>query len=218
MRTRHATPPDPLTYWFQLERADNSFIVRIPEGIDEKVAATLVVVTNDSYIYGEGRFPHLSVDASSFLIPGILEEVARTTTQAVHWAHAAMVRARTGLSVQLACDYAVDSIWRGFTQLNHTIDSSDARFLPLSTSIARYLAHTSVEAFERFRQGMAKSHRQISDKATQVKDILTTMDPTDPHSMCDALRAIHRNAVWLGSIVVRCPIEHAEYGTGKRTF
>jgi len=218
IRTRHENPPDPLTYWFQLERADNSFIVRIPEGVDEQVAAALVVVTNDSYLYGGGRFPHLSVNVSSFLIPGLLEEAARTTTQAVHWAHAGMVRAQTGLSVQLACDYAVDSIWRGFTRLNHTIDSGDARFLPLCTRIASYLAHTSTEAFHRFRQGMARSHHRISDEAAQVKAILTTMNPSDPHSMCDALRTIHHRTVWLDSIVVRCPLEHAEYGTTKRTL
>lgn len=218
VRTRHENPPDPLTYWFQLERADNSFIVKIPEMVDEQVAAGLVVVTNDSYLYEGGRFPHLSVNASSFLIPGLLEEVARTTTQAVHWAHAGMVRAQTRLSVQLACDYAVDSIWRGFTRLNHTIHSGDPRFLPLCTRIASYLVHVSTEAFQRFRQGMARSHRQISDEAAQVKDILTTMDPSDPHSMCDALRTIHRKTVWLDSIVVRCPLEHAEYGTRKRTL
>ena len=219
MRTRHANPPDPLTYWFQLERADNSFIVRIPEGVDEQAAAALVVVTNDSYLYSGDRFPHLSVNASSFfLIPGLLEEVARTTTQAVHWAHAGMVRAQTGLSVQLACDYAVNSIWKGFTRLNHTINSGDARFLPLCARIASYLAHTSTEAFQHFRQGMARSHRQILDEAAQVKDILTTMDANNPHSMCDALRTIHRRAVWLDSIVVRCPLEHTEYGTRKRTL
>ncbi len=51
-RIKRESIPDPLTYWFQLERADNSFIVRIPEGVDEKVAAVLVVVTNDSFRYG----------------------------------------------------------------------------------------------------------------------------------------------------------------------
>jgi len=218
IRSRGENLPDPLTYWFQLERADNSFVVRIPDGIDEQVASVLVVVTNDSYQYGGGYFPHLVVNPSPFLIRGLLDEAARTTTQAVHWAHAGMVRAQIGLSVQLACDYAIDSIWRGFTRLNHTIDSGDARFLPLCTRIASYLAHTSTEAFQRFRQGMAKSHRQISDEAAQVKDILTKMDPSDPHSMCDALRTIHHRTVWLDSIVVRCPLEHAEYGTRKRTL
>lgn len=218
IRTRHENPPDPLTCWFQLERADSTFVVKIPEGIDEKVAAALVVIANDSYLYGRGRLPHLGTNASSFLIPGLLEEAARTTNQAVHWAHASMVRARTGLSVQLACDYAVDSIWRGFTRLNHTIDSGDARFLPLCTRIASYLIHTSQNAFQRFRQGMTKSHRQISDEAVQVKNILSLMSPEDPHSICDALRAIHRRTLWLDSIVVRCPIERAEYGTRKRTL
>ena len=218
IRTREENPPDPLTHWFQLEKADNSFIARIPEGVDEQVAAALVVVTNDSYLYGGGRFPHLSINAPSFLIPGLLEEAARTTTRAVHWAHAGMVRAQAGLSVQLACDYAVDSIWKGFARLDHTVDSDDARFLPLCTRIASYLVHTSAEAFRRFRQKMARFHRQISDEAAQVRDILTTLDPSDPHSMCDALRAIHRRTVWLDSIVVRCPLEHAEYGTSKRTL
>jgi hypothetical protein len=218
IRTKHEAPPDPLTYWFQLEKADNSFIARIPEGVNEEVAAALIVVTNDSYGYGEGRFPHLRVNESTFLIPGLLDEVAQTTTEAVHWAHAGMVRAQAGLSIQLACDYAVDSIWRGFTRLGHTIDSDDARFIPLCTRIASYLIHASAEAFQRFRQGMAKAHRQISDEVVRVKDILTVLDPYAPHSICDALRAIHRRTRWLDSIVVRCPIEHAEYGTSKRTL
>lgn len=218
IRTKHEAPPDPLTYWFQLERADNSFIVRIPEGIDEEVAAVLVVVTNDSSRYGSGHFPHLSVNAPDFLIRGLLDMAAQTTTEAVHWAHAGMVRAKAGLSIQHACDYAVDSIWRGFTRLNHTIDSGDARFFPLCTRIASYLVHASPEAFQRFRQGMTRSHRQISDEAAQVKNILASMDPCDPHSMCDALRTIHGRTTWLDTIVVRCPLEHAEYGTRKRTL
>jgi len=122
------------------------------------------------------------------------------------------------MSIQHACDYAVDSIWKGFTRLGHTIDSDDARFIPLCTRIASYLVHASAEAFQRFRQGMARSHCQISDEAAQVKDILTMMDPSESHSMCDALRAIHRRTTWLDSIVVRCPLERAEYGTGKRTL
>jgi len=217
-RAKHETSPDPLTYWFQLEKADNSFIAQIPEGINEEVAAVLVVVTNDSYGYGGGRFPHFRVNESPFLIPGLLDEVAGTTTRAVHWAHAGMVRAQAGLSVQNACNYAVDSIWRGFTRLGHTIESDDARFIPLCTRIASYLVHASAEAFQRFRQGMAKSHRQISDEVVRVKDILTVLDPNDPHTICDALRAIHRRTMWLDSIVVRCPIERAEYGTQKRTL
>lgn len=216
IRTKHENSPDPLTYWFQLERADNSFVVRIPEGIDEQVAAVLVVVTNDSYRYRGSYFPHLVVNPSPFLISGLLHEAAQTTTEAVHWAHGGMVRAQAGLSIQLACDYAVDSIWRGFTRLGHTIDSDDARFIPLCTRIASYLVHASAEAFQRFRQGMAKSHRQISDEVVRVKDILTVLDPDDPHTVCDALRAIHRRTMWLDSIVVQCPIERAEYGTQKR--
>jgi hypothetical protein len=217
-RAMHQTPPDPLTYWFQLERADNSFIVRIPEGVDEEVAAVLVVVTNDSYRYGAGQFPHLNANAPDFLIRGLLDEVAQATTGAVHWAHAGMVRAQEGLPIQRACDYAVDSIWRGFTRLGHTIDSGDARFIPLCTRIASYLLHVSAEAFQRFRQGMARSHGQISAEATHVKDILTAMDPSDHHSICDALRTIHCRTTWLDSIVVRCPLERAEYGTRKRTI
>jgi len=217
-RTERESLTDPLTYWFKLEKADNSFVVRIPEGVDEQVTAILVVVTNDSFRYGGGHFPHLGVNTSMLLIPGLLDEVARTTTEAVYWAHASMVRTQSGLSVQRTCDYAVDSIWRGFTRLNHTIDSSDARFIPLCTRIASYLVHVSTEAFQRFRQGMARSHRPISDEAVQVKDILTTMDPDDPHSMCDALRSIHRRTTWLDSIVVRCPLERSEYGTSKRTL
>jgi len=215
-RTERESLPDPLTYWFQLERADNSFVVRIPEGIDEKVAAVLVVVTNDSSRYGGGQFPHLSINASTLLIHGLLDEVARTTTEAVYWAHAGMVRAQAGLSVQPACDYAVDSIWRGFTRLNHTINSGDARFIPLCTRIASYLVHASPEAFQQFRQKMAKSHGQISDEVVQMKNILTTLDPGEPHSMCDVLRTVHRRTTWLDSIVVRCPLERAEYGTQKR--
>lgn len=218
IRSRHENPPDPLTYWFQLEKADNSFVVRIPEGIDEQVAAVLVVVTNDSFRYGDGHLPHLAIRESPFLIRGLLEEAARATTQSVHWAHTGMVRAQAGLPVQLACNYAVNSIWKGFTRLDHTIDSGDARFLPLCTRIASYLVHASAEAFQRFRQGMARSHQQISDEAVQVKNILTALDPSDPHSICDALRTIHHRTTWLDSIVVRCPIERAEYGTQKRTL
>ena len=217
-RAKHQTPLDPLTYWFQLERADNFFIVRIPEEVDEQVVAVLVVVTNDASRYGGGHFPHLSVNAPNFLIRGLLDMIAQTTTEAVHWAHAGKVRAQAGLSTQHACNYAVDSIWRGFARLNHTINSSDARFFPLCTRIASYLVHASAEAFQRFRKEMAGSHRQISDEVAQIKDILTTLDPDDPHSICDALRAIHRRTMWLDSIVVRCPIEHAEYGTQKRTL
>jgi len=218
IRTKHEAPPDPLTYWFQLERADNSFIVRIPEGVDEEAAAVLVVVTNDCSRYGSGHSPHLSVNAPDFLIRGLLDMAAQTTTEAVHWAHAGMVWAQAGLSVQHACDYAVDAIWRGFTRLNHTIDSGDARFFPLCTRIASYLAHASPEAFQRFRRGMARFHRQISDEAAQVKNILASMDPCDPHSMCDALRTIHGRTTWLDAIVVRCPLERAEYGTRRRTL
>jgi len=215
-RTKREDLCDPLKYWFQLERADNSFIVRIPDGIDEEVAAVLVVVTNDSSRYGNGHFPHLGVYASDFLVRGLLDMAAQTTTEAVHWAHAGMVRGRAGLPIQHTCECAVDFIWRGFTRLDHTIDSGDARFIPLCTRIASYLVHAPTETFRRFRQEMATSHRQISDEAEQVKNILTMMDPDDPHSICDALRAIHRRTIWLDSIVVRCPIERAEYGTQKR--
>ena len=65
---------------------------------------------------------------------------------------------------------------------------------------------------------MAKSHAQISDEVVQVKNILTTLDPNEPHSMCDVLRSIHHRTIWLDSIVVRCPLERAEYGTQKRSF
>jgi hypothetical protein len=143
---------------------------------------------------------------------------AQTTTEAVYWANAGIVRAKAGLSIQHACDFAVGSIWRGFTRLNHTIDTGDARFLPLCTRIARYLVHASGEAFQRFRQSMPSSQRQISDEAVQVKNILNTMSHDDPHSICDALRAIHRRTVWLDGIVVRYLIERAEYGTQKRTL
>ncbi len=215
VRLKDEQPPDPLTYWFQLERADNSFIIRIPEGIDEVVAATLVIVTNDSSRYG-GGFPHLRVNTSDFLIHGLLQMVAQTTTEAVYWAHASMVRDQAGLSVQDVSDYVVDSIWRGFTRLNHTIDSSDARFIPTCTKIASYLVHASPGTFQRFRQGMATSHGQISEEAVQIRDILNALDPNDPHTICDALRAIHRRTLWLDSVVVRCPIEKADYGTQKR--
>ena len=57
-----------------------------------------------------------------------------------------------------------------------------------------------------------------SGEAVQIKDILTVLDPDDPHTVCDALRAIHHRTLWLDSIIVRCPIEHAEYGTQKRAI
>ena len=219
MRAKHKDPPDVLTYWFELEKADNSLIVRIPEEIEEEVAAILVVVTNDSYGYGGGNYPYLRADKTSgFFISGHLDMIVQTTTVAVHWAHAAMVRAKAGLPVQLACDYAVDSIWRGFTRLDYTIDSTDARYYPLCTKIASFLVLASTEVSQRFRQKMANSHRHISDEAAQLKDILITMDPDNPHSICDALRAIHHRTIWLNSIVVRCPFENAEYGTRKRTL
>jgi hypothetical protein len=63
---------------------------------------------------------------------------------------------------------------------------------------------------------MAGCHRQISDEVAQIRNMLTALDPDDPHSICDALRAIHRRTMWLDSIVVRCPTECAEYGTQKR--
>lgn len=208
---------DPLTYWFQLERTANFFIARILDGIDEEVAAVLVVVGNDHFQYGGEHFPHLRANAPEFLIPGHLNRAARATTEAVHWAHAAKAREQEGLSVQRACDYAVEFICKGFTGRNHLIDSNDARFYPICTRIASYLVHASSVAFQSFRQKMAGSHRQISDEVVQIKDILTALDPDDPHSICDALRAIHSRAWWLDSIVVRCPIERAEYGTRKRT-
>ena len=142
--------------------------------------------------------------------------IVQTTTQAVHWAHAAIVRAKADLPVQPACDYAVNSIWKSFTLLDYTIDSNDARFFPLCTKIASYLVHASGEAFQWFRQKMANSHRHISDEASRLKEILIMFDPDDPHSICDALRAIHQRTTWLDNIIVRCPIEHAEYGTRKR--
>ena len=209
---------DPLSYWFQLERADNSFVIRLIEGIDEKEAAVLVVVTNDCYRYGGGQFPHLGINPPTFLIHGLLDQLAMMTTEAVHWAHAGMVRAQAGLSVQLACDYAINSIWKGFTRLNHTIDSGDARFIPLCTRIASYIVNASQETFQQFRQKMAKYHGQISDEVVQLKNILNTLDPGEPHSICDVLRAIHHRTTWLDSIVVRCPIEGVEYGTQKRKF
>ena len=218
IRTAHEDLPDPLTGWFRLERANSSFIVRTEEGVEEHVAAVLVVVTNDSYRYGTDRFPHLRVNGPPFLITGLLDELARTTTDAVQWAHAGLVRSQAGLSVQTACDYAADSIWKRLTRLNHTIDPGDARFIPLCTRIASYLVLASAQAFQRFRRGMASSHRQISDEASEVKNTLAKMDPADPHSICDALRDIHRRGNWLDSIVVRCPIESAEYGSAKRAL
>jgi hypothetical protein len=59
---------------------------------------------------------------------------------------------------------------------------------------------------------MAGSHSQISDEALQLKEILAALNPNDAHTICDALRAIHKRTLWLDSIVVRCPIEKAEYG------
>lgn len=215
-RTKRESTPDPLTYWFQLERADNSFLVRVPEEISEEIAATLLVVTNDSYMYSGGQFPSLRVKPSMHLIRGLLDELAQTTTGAVHWAHASMIRATTGLPVQLACDYAIDYIWRGFTRLSHTIDSGDVRFNPLCTKIASYLVHASPDALQRFRQKMSKSHSQISEEVVQVEKILATLIPEEPHSICDVLRALHRRTTWLDSIVVHCPFERAEYGTQKR--
>jgi hypothetical protein len=79
-----------------------------------------------------------------------------------------------------------------------------------------FILHASTGVFERFRRGMARSHRQVSNEAAQIKDVLTVLDPSDPHTICDALRAIHHRTMWLDSIVVRCPIERAEYGTQKR--
>jgi len=217
-RGEHRAPPDPLKYWFQLERADNYYIARIPEDINEGVAAVLVVLANDSSRHGNGQFPHLRVKTPDFLIPGLLDMVAKETTEAVHRAHAGMIRAQEGLEIQNACDYAVDSIWRGFTKLDHTIDPGDARFVPICTCIASYLIHATVESFQRFRQGMATAHQRISDEANEIKSILTKLNPADPHSICDTLRAIHHRTTWLDSIVVQCPIEHDEYGTRKRTL
>ncbi|MFC2040452.1 hypothetical protein ACFLTW_04695, partial [Chloroflexota bacterium] len=215
-RTKRESPPDPLTYWFQLERADNSFVIRIPEEINEEIAAVLLVVTNDSYRYSGGQYPFLRVNASTHLIKGLLDEVAETTTEAVHWTHASMVRARAGLPVQPACNYAIDYIWKGFTRLNHTIDSGDASFMPICTRIASYLVHASPEVLQRFRQKMSNSHSQISDKVVEVEKILATLVPEEPHSICDVLRTIHQRTLWLDSIVIQCPFERAEYGTQKR--
>lgn len=207
--------PDPLTYWFQLEKANNLFVVRIPDQIGEQVAAVLTVVTNDSYQYGQDRFPYLKVKSAP-LITGLLDEAAETTTGAVHWAYASMIRAKAGLPVQDACDYAVDSIWKGFTSLAHTISAGDARFVPISSRIASYLVNASVPAFQRFWQKMAGTHKQLSDKALEMKEVLAVMDPDDPHSICRTLRTIHGKTLWLDSIVVRCPLELAEYGSRRR--
>ena len=217
IRTKRKTMSDPLSYWFEFERADNLFTVHLPEGINEQVAATLVVVTNDSSLYDRRLFPHLIVRASDFFILGHLYTAAQSTTEAVHWAFASMARAQQGLAIPDACDYAIDSIWRGFTRLEHSIDKSDARFMPLCTRIASYLIHASEETFRRFREKMAGSHGQISDEVLQLKNILATLNPDDAHSICDVLRAIHRRTLWLDSIVVRCPIEEAEYGTSKHS-
>ena len=216
IRTKRETMSDPLAYWFNLERADNLFTVHVPEGINEQVAAALVVVSNDSSHYDRGLIPHLVVRASGFFILGHLYTAAQSTTEAVHWAYASMTRAQQGLATQGACDYAINSIWRGFTGLGHTIEKTDARFIPLCTRIASYLIHASEEAFRRFREKMAGSHSQISCEVLQLKDILTALNPDDSHSICDVLRAIHKRTLWLDSIVVRCPIEQAEYGTRKR--
>ncbi len=216
MRTKGQARNDALTYWFQLERADNLFTVHMPDFITEEIAAALVVVANDSHSYNRNKFPHLIVKSSDFLIPGLLDSFAQSTTEAVHWTYAAMIRAQEKLAIHDACDYAVNSIWAGFRRLGHTIEKSDARFMPLCTRIASYLTLASEEAFRHFREKMADSHSQISDEVLNLKDILVALNPDDAHSLCDVLRAIHRRTLWLDSIVVRCPIEGAEYGTRKR--
>jgi len=90
--------------------------------------------------------------------------------------------------------------------------------MPLCTRIASYLIHASEETFRRFREKMAGSHGQISDEVLQLKNVLATLNPDDSHSICDVLRTIHRKTLWLDSIVVRCPIEKAEYGTSKHSL
>ncbi len=216
IRTKRKPMNDPLAYWFELERADDLFTVHVPEGIDEQVAAALVVVSNDSSRYDRRLFPHLVVRASDSLILSHLYTVAQSTTEAVHWAYASIPREQQGLAIQDACNYAINSIWKGFTSREQTIDESDARFVPLCARIASYLIHASEDAFRRFREKMTGSHGQISDEVLQLRDILTALNHDDAHSICDVLRAIHRRTLWLDSIVVRCPIEKAEYGTRKR--
>jgi len=75
IRTKRKTMSDPLSYWFEFERADNLFTVHLPEGINEQVAATLVVVTNDSSHYDRRLFPHLIVRASDFLFLAIFTQL-----------------------------------------------------------------------------------------------------------------------------------------------
>lgn len=218
VRTKRKLMSDLLNYWFELERADNLFTVHIPKVINEQVAAALVVVANDSSVYDRRLSPHLVVKASDFFIQSHLFTTAQSTTEAVYWAFSSISRAQQGLAIRDACDYAIESIWRGFMNRKQTIEKNDSRFIPICVRIASYLIHTSGDTFRRFREKMSSSHSEISDEALQIKDILTILNTDDAHSVCNVFCAIHKRARWLDSIVVRCPIEKAEYGTRKRSL
>lgn len=215
---------DPLTNWFQLERSDDFLAVRFQEDMTESIAAALTIVTNDSYGYGGGTLPSLVVSehTPAMLISEVLNMTAGTVTEAVHWSHAGMVRAAAGLEIQPACDYAVDKIWRAFTRMGHTIEPRNTLFAAICTRIASYLFQASPQAFQRFRQGMAVRHRDIFDGSTEVMRILRSLEVGNAHSICQVLRQLHDHSelqgslFWLNTIVVRCPMERAEYGTSRR--
>ncbi|MDP2859170.1 MAG: hypothetical protein Q8P50_14495 [Bacillota bacterium] len=211
---------DPLTYPFALARHQDTFIVTIPPGISEPVAAALTVITNDSFDYTSRPYPHLSVSATAkrFLVAGLIDTEAAAITRAVYFAFAALCREREGFNVEAASDHMLMGLRGTFRQLGHTFDTEDTRFKMIAASMASYLLRGSAFAKQAFVNGLQTKHGPVLQRALDFEKILAVLDPDAPHSMCDAFRLIHGTTMWLDSVVVTCPTERATYGTRRWEF
>lgn len=215
---RQSGGKDIMSSWFQLEIIDDLWVVSIPDGIPESVAATLTVVTADSFHYGHGTHPRLVADDAvrDMFISGILDTETVAVTQSVHFAHAALRRKEQGFPVEASCNYAISSIREGLSRLKHTFTEPDVRFNTVPARIASYYVHAAQSIRNDFDVQLAAQHGQLVQRVREWSGHLMVLRSDDPHTICDALRAIHKDAVWLDTVRVDCPIERVQYGVGKR--
>lgn len=210
-----------ITDWWDPERLARDLWIRVDPAIEAEVVEALAITNVEAWESARASSRarlHVSEEATEFLIAGMLHAQASRVEFCVARSMALRRTRPTAIAVEKTARYFVSRLVSEVVASNLVFQPDDVRSVSLAVELACFLAALPPDALQAELQALGARNDGLRRRAVLWATHLRAIDEDDPHTVCDALRAIHDSTPfpWLDSIVVVCPQEGAIYGSVRR--
>lgn len=199
--------------YFQMEMMDRDLWVRFDARMPPRMAAVLMLAQWDAWRRERlDDRPKLKINRHPHWLAGATTRMAAVVEACVCSAEAMLAQRAAYPAVAEVARFASSYIV-GELACQPPVDLNDARFVTLPAQLAQYLAVLPPRSRSARLRPLSYSQPDIAERAQQWAQVLASVQPDQPHDRCAALRRIHRDSLWLDTILVLCPFERLAYGS-----